>query len=189
MRPQKVIDVDLLNGLMDVLRTKGYDGTTLNELASSSGLKKASLYHRYPGGKKEIAAAVLQHVAGWIETHLLKVLKDTNVTPEQRLDLAINNFNQLYNNGSNTCILGVMCTSNALSQFREELQANMNLWIEGFSALGLDLGFTEKEAQRKAVKVLVLIEGSLIVSNTFNNVDVFQDALKEIKHLYFSDPL
>jgi AcrR family transcriptional regulator len=185
MRPQKVIDTDLLNGLMEVLRSKGYDGTTLNDLATISGLKKASLYHRFPGGKKEIASSVLQHLSSWLNSHLLGVLKDVKLTPEERLDTVLKNINQIYDNGSNTCILGVMCTSNALNEFSAELRKNMDLWIEGFSKLGEDCGLTDKQVKSNAVRVLVLIEGSLIVSNTFDDIEVFQDALKEIRSMYF----
>ena len=48
MRPQKVQDTEMLQGLMAVLRSRGYDGASLKELSDSTGLKKASLYHRFP---------------------------------------------------------------------------------------------------------------------------------------------
>jgi len=56
MRPQKVNNTELVKGLLNVFRSKGYDGASLNDLAVASGLQKASLYHRFPNGKKEIAA-------------------------------------------------------------------------------------------------------------------------------------
>tara|TARA_R110002096_G_scaffold413811_1_gene614740 strand:+ start:13105 stop:13695 length:591 start_codon:yes stop_codon:yes gene_type:complete len=185
MRPQKVIDSDLLNGLMEVLRNKGYDGTTLNDLAERSGLKKASLYHRFPGGKQEIATSVLQYVSEWLEVNLLQVLTNTDLKPKVRLDTVLKNTNQIYAQGDKTCILGAMCTSNALSFFRTDMQDNMNKWIDGFSAFGVELGLKPQQAKDKAIKVLVLIQGSLVVANTFDNTKVFQDALKEIKTLYY----
>ena len=70
MRPQKVEDQALLLGLMAVLSAKGYDGASLNELAESSGLQKASLYHRFPAGKKEITSAVLNYVNEWVKKNI-----------------------------------------------------------------------------------------------------------------------
>jgi len=62
MRPQKVIDSDILKGLTKVFRSKGYEGANLSELAQATNLKKASLYHRFPGGKQEMAVTVLTHI-------------------------------------------------------------------------------------------------------------------------------
>ncbi|MEP1982729.1 MAG: helix-turn-helix domain-containing protein, partial [Maribacter dokdonensis] len=61
MRPQKVLDIEILTGLTKVFRSRGYEGASLKELSEATGLKKASLYHRFPNGKQEMADAVLQH--------------------------------------------------------------------------------------------------------------------------------
>ena len=184
MRPQKIMDTDLLNGLMSVLRSKGYDGASLNELASSSGLKKASLYHRYPGGKKEIALAVLNHVDEWVDAHILKLLSNKNILPARRLKKTIDNIKLIYGNGTTACILKALSSKNGLELFGSELRGSMEKWIRGFTSLGLELGFTKKEANIKATEVLVMIQGSLVVSNIFENPKAFQQALQKIKVMY-----
>ena len=55
MRPQKVQDIEIIESLVKTFRSNGYEGTSLAELAKSTGLKKASLYHRFPDGKQEMA--------------------------------------------------------------------------------------------------------------------------------------
>ena len=55
MRPQKTLDEDVLAGLTEVFQSKGYEAASLQDLARATGLKKASLYHRFPGGKKQMA--------------------------------------------------------------------------------------------------------------------------------------
>ncbi|MFV2091191.1 MAG: TetR/AcrR family transcriptional regulator, partial [Pseudomonadales bacterium] len=50
----------LLRALREVFEAKGFDGTTLTQLAESTGLGKASLYHHFPGGKGEMAAVLLR---------------------------------------------------------------------------------------------------------------------------------
>ena len=63
MRPQKVQDIEIMTSLVKTFRSRGYEGSSLAELAKSTGLKKASLYHRFPKGKEEMAIAVLNHTA------------------------------------------------------------------------------------------------------------------------------
>ena len=48
-RPQSVQDQDLMQRLSCVFRDVGYDGASLSILSEATGLKKASLYHRFPG--------------------------------------------------------------------------------------------------------------------------------------------
>ena len=76
MRPQKINDSELLNKLFATIRQKGYDGTSLNELADLTGLKKASLYHRFPGGKKDMVKSVLDYADKGADTYVVKVLCD-----------------------------------------------------------------------------------------------------------------
>ena len=51
MRPSKISDEKVFQGLSDVFRRKGYDGASYSDLMKATGLVKASLYHRFPGGK------------------------------------------------------------------------------------------------------------------------------------------
>jgi len=54
--PEYKVNQDvLLLGLLEVFRKVGYEGARLNALASAAGLKKSSLYHQFPGRKKQIA--------------------------------------------------------------------------------------------------------------------------------------
>ncbi|MEO0971892.1 MAG: helix-turn-helix domain-containing protein, partial [Pseudomonadota bacterium] len=58
-RPASINDDDLLDRLSSVFREVGYEEASMALLASASGLKKASLYHRFPGGKEQMAREVL----------------------------------------------------------------------------------------------------------------------------------
>jgi AcrR family transcriptional regulator len=62
MRPAKVSDKQLFERLTDVFRRRGYDGASYADLMKATGLVKASLYHRFPGGKEEMVGAVQSEV-------------------------------------------------------------------------------------------------------------------------------
>ena len=51
-------DEDFLAKALDLFRDYGFEGVSLKQLADATGLEKASLYYRYPGGKDEIVMAV-----------------------------------------------------------------------------------------------------------------------------------
>jgi len=52
----------ILSGALDVFKTKGLEGATMDEIASQSGFGKATLYY-YFHSKEEVFAAILEN--GW----------------------------------------------------------------------------------------------------------------------------
>ncbi len=54
----KVTEEELLDRLTSVFRTHGFEGASLSLISKATGLQRASLYHRFPGGKEEMAKAV-----------------------------------------------------------------------------------------------------------------------------------
>jgi len=92
MRPQKVTNQNLIEGLMSVIQSKGYNGSSLNDLANSTGLQKASLYHRFPKGKKEITSAVLTYVEQWVDINIVELLSDKERNPNEKLKIVIENI-------------------------------------------------------------------------------------------------
>lgn len=184
MRPQKIDDQTLLAGLKGVLASKGYEGASLNELASSSGLQKASLYHRFPGGKKDIALAVLNFVGDWIDNNIVNVLQSKHEKPEERLRHALSKIDELYNGGRSTCILRALSMDSGMDLFSVELKGAATKWINSFSSLGRDLGMSEDDTRYAALTVLTKIQGSLVVSKMLDDPHVFKTAMSEIEKMY-----
>jgi AcrR family transcriptional regulator len=184
MRPQKVEDTELLSSLMEVIRFKGYEGSSLNELASASGLQKASLYHRFPKGKQQIALAVLSFVKEWVHKNIYLVLKDKKIASSERVNTVLENIVALYNNGEKSCILSALSVQSSVELFNAEIKIIMEEWISGFYALGIDCGLEKNNAKSLATTVLISIEGSLIVSKGLGTNQPFVDALTYIRKQY-----
>lgn len=48
----------LLDGFSAQLLSEGYSGISLDQIAGAAGIRKASLYHHFPGGKEELCTEV-----------------------------------------------------------------------------------------------------------------------------------
>ncbi|MEQ9290572.1 MAG: TetR/AcrR family transcriptional regulator [Cyclobacteriaceae bacterium] len=185
MRPQKVEDQELLTALMAVLRTKGYAGASLNELASGSGLQKASLYYRYPGGKQDIGKAVLSFVSEWLKMNVQDVLMNKNKPADDRLNVALKNIDELYHGGKKACILRALSIGEGLHLFAEEIGLSMDLLLKAFTELGLDIGMDPYKAKETAMQVLISIQGSLVVARTLDDTSPFTNTLVRIRKMYY----
>ncbi|MBC9911693.1 TetR/AcrR family transcriptional regulator [Chitinophaga varians] len=187
MRPQKIDDARLIAGLMSVLQSKGFEGASLNDLAQASGLQKASLYHRFPGGKNEIAMMVLRFVYEWIKDNLYLVLTEKDVAPATKLQRAIQHIRQLYHNGDKSCILNALSLDSGLVVLGDEIGKAMQLWIDAFTALGVEEGFTTAQAKAKARQSLILVQGSLVLARGLGDPSHFHKALTDLKLLFANE--
>lgn len=53
---------EIVTQLAEIFRAHGFESATLTIIKNVTGLGKGSLYHFFPGGKEEMAEAVLSHV-------------------------------------------------------------------------------------------------------------------------------
>jgi len=184
MRPQKVHDKEMYAGLLSVFRAKGYEGASLGELAQAAGLKKASLYHRFPGGKKEMATAVLAYVNEWVQENLYQVLTDEEVNPQQRLDQALENISGLYGAGKKTCILRSLSMTTSMQLFGHLISAGMEKWLSAFEQVGLAFRLSPALARKYAMLSIVEVQGSLVVANGLNQSQIFTNTIQRIRDRY-----
>lgn len=184
MRPQKVQDTEIMTSLVKAFRSKGYEGTSLAELAESTGLKKASLYHRFPKGKQEMAMAVLNYIDERVEEHIFKLLMDDTKSPSERLLNSLDQIRNSYDGGKETCIFRALSLGQSLELFNLQIKHGMNKWIDAFKHLGLAFGQSNLEADRNALNVLIKIQGSLIVTKGLDDLTIFEATLNEIKSDY-----
>lgn len=186
MRPQKVLDTDIMTGLTQVFRTKGYEGASLKDLSEATGLKKASLYHRFPNGKQEMADAVLQHIGTWVEEHVFQALLDPDRSPELRLRQGLAEIRTLYKGGQVACIFRALSMEAGLHLFEEQVKNGMKEWIDTLTQVGLALGLSQEKAEKSALQTLIQIQGSLIVTKGLGDIGVFEDTLAAIEQHYLS---
>lgn len=184
MRPQKVQDEQMLDGLMSVLRSKGYDGASLNELAGAAGLKKASLYHRFPGGKQEMAEAVLDYLGAWVGRNIYQVLVDAAISTEQRLEEAISGIREIYGDGMEVCMYRSLSLDAGIALFGEQIREGIGQWTEGFKRFGIEKGMSKEEAEANADHTFIDIQGSLVLSKATGNKEHFTSALERIRKRY-----
>ena len=176
----KVSDEELMTGFLEVFRKRGYEGASLEELASASGLKKSSLYHRFPGGKKQMAEGVLVFTSKWVGRNITSILKGEG-DPIVRLKTALKNTNEFYAGGKNACVLRTLSMSTGLSLFGQPISRAFENLISSFTKLAIDFGHAPKEATKLAEDTVIRIQGGLIVSKGTGNLNIFKRILSDIE--------
>ena len=184
MRPQKISDEQLTVNMLDVLRSRGFDGSSLNDLAIVGGLKKASLYHRYPGGKEALVQSVLAYYNNLISNGVFEVLTAKKKKTRKKLNTALDNISEIYSQGGSNCLYRALSMESGLRLYGSEISGSCKQWLKSFESLGKELGFKKKKAKKLAMEGLVKIQGALVLSSILDDVKPFQEVLEEIRSAY-----
>jgi len=177
-----VNDDELVAASLDLFRTYGFDGVSLKQLSEATGLEKASLYYRYPGGKDEIVMAAAHDVANWFRKNVFEPLKNSGST-QKRLQAVSNRLREFYLGGSKSCVMDALSLPGGPDKLRAALKSVTRLWINAFTEVARESGLPPSLARSRAEDAIVRIEGSLIVARVLEDTSVFERTLKLLPEL------
>lgn len=179
-RKATIEESELMTRLSRVFRDVGYEGATLTSLSTETGLKKASLYHRFPGGKEQMAREVLEDAASWLEENLLSPLRGDG-KPEARIRAMTRKLDEFYSGGKQACLLN-MLTSARIQEgpFVKPIKDLFDALIRTLANLLCEHGFEQDEAQQRAERAVMLLHGSLVLSRGTGSTQPFKRFLRTL---------
>ena len=163
MPASKVTGDVLLEKIAEVFRVYGYEGASIRLLAQATGLERASLYHRFPGGKEDMAAAIVARTGEWFEQHVFAPLQ-AGGSPAERLRRVAANLRDFYRRGTLWCVLDAMTLGGGPAAIRETVRGAYSAWLGAFERIAREAGMPASQARSRAQQALIEIEGSLVVA-------------------------
>ena len=180
-RKSSVEEDQLIGQLSCVFREVGYEGATLTMLSEATGLKKASLYYRFPYGKEQMAREVLDQAWVWLEEHILAPLGGAG-TPSSRIDEMVRQLDKFYSGGKQACLLNMLSSSQIQEgPFTALIQGAFEAWIAGLSTVVMDAGRDEKTARLRAERAIMMLQGSLVLSRGMRTTRPFKDFVRTVR--------
>ena len=177
-RPQSVQDDELLVRLAEVFRRTGFEGASLGALAEAAQLRRASLYHRFPDGKTQMAEAVLDRV----EVLLGEVLEPMRAAPDVAEGVAetARRIGQFYGGGLLPCVLDTLTLAGTPDSVRARAASVATTWIDAMAAAAVRAGCPPDEARTRAEDAFARFEGGLVFSRLFGESTAFRRAAAEL---------
>jgi TetR/AcrR family transcriptional regulator, lmrAB and yxaGH operons repressor len=166
--------------LLKLFRQFGYEGVTLSKISQATGLGKASLYHHFPGGKAEMAAAALTEVDRWLQTRLLPILNG-KTAPMDTFELMCAEVDRFFDMGKNSCLWAVLSLERSSDDlFGTQIKSAFSQWIEAIANVLSTAGLDETLAKQLGEDAVIAIQGALILSYGLKDVAPFQRVLKQL---------
>ena len=179
-RKVAVEDAELMQRLSRVFRDVGYGGASLTMLAEASGLKKASLYHRFPRGKEQMAREVLESAGAWLDEHILSPLTNGGA-PKERINDMVRQLDAFYSGGKQACLLNMLSSARIHDgPFTDLIRRTFEAWIDALASVLTDAGVDRTVARKRAERGVIMLQGSLVFSRGIGTTRPFRDFLKSL---------
>lgn len=170
---------DVIPLLAEVFREFGFEGTTLNRIADRTGLGRGSLYHFFPGGKDEMAAAVLNHIDTWFEQAVFVPLRTRE--PEEALSEMWINIDQYFHSGRRICLVGCFALDQTRDRFARDIASYFTRWIDALSMALERMGEEQSSAGLKAEAIVCSIQGALVLARATQDPSRFSRILSTLR--------
>ncbi|MDX8536754.1 MULTISPECIES: TetR/AcrR family transcriptional regulator [Mesorhizobium] len=171
---------DLPSIIGEVFREHGYEGASLALIGAATGLGKGSLYHFFPGGKEEMARAVIAHIDGWFEDNVFAPLRD-NADPRAGIEHMFEATDSFFRSGRRVCLIGAFALDDSRDLFSGQIRDYFGRWVARLAEALTRSGYRPGEASELAEEAVAVIQGALTLARAANDLDIFSRALRRVR--------
>jgi AcrR family transcriptional regulator len=165
--------------LLRAFRRNGYDGASLSRLSSETGLKRASLYHHFPGGKEDMARAVVTTAGRDFEDLVLAPLRAPGTLEERVAGMAAA-LTAFYDGGKEACVLGLMTIGEGRDVLAPEVREGLQVWIDALTSIIVEAGRPEPVARARAQNAVARVQGALVLARGLGDTSVFERTVEDL---------
>lgn len=167
---------DLIPLLAEVFRTHGYDGTSIGLIVKATGAGRSSLYHFFPGGKEEMAEAVLDHISSWFERNIFTPLE--TLPPAEALAQMEAAVTDYFHSGRRICLVGAFALDETGRLFERRIRSYFERWLTSLAACLTRAGAAPPAAAQDAFRIVAAIQGAIVLSRATASRETFGEILR-----------
>lgn len=166
--------------LAEVFRTYGFEGASLARISEGTGLGKGSIYNFFPGGKDEMAQAVLDEIDGWFRDQVFQPLRAA-ADARQGVDDMFTAVGRYFQSGRKVCLVGVFALGHERDRFAEQVQGYFAEWVQALAAALQRSGRDADAALALAEEVVGGIQGALVLARAAAEPELFMRTLQRLR--------
>ncbi|MGX1789854.1 TetR/AcrR family transcriptional regulator [Bosea sp. NPDC055332] len=168
---------DLLPVLGEIFRDHGFEAASLSVIGARTGLGKGSLYHFFPGGKEEMAKAVLDEIDSWFENEVFQPLREGgDAAAIEAMLVAVDGY---FRSGRRICLVGALALADSRERFAAQIAGYFTAWQDALAGALARSGHADPDGL--AEEILALIQGGLVLARARDEAGVFTRLLARLR--------
>ena len=157
----------IIEASAELFRRQGYAGTGVKRIADAAGAPFGSLYHFFPGGKEELADAVIRQ-SGEFYLRLVAAIIDSSPDVVTGIGNAFRGAAETLRatDYADACPIAVVALEVASTneQLRQATADVFETWIAAIASRFARAGIAADRARELAIEAIAALEGAFILS-------------------------
>ncbi|MFJ4296084.1 TetR/AcrR family transcriptional regulator [Curtobacterium sp. NPDC089689] len=159
---------DVVLALAGVFRRRGFDGGSLSVIQQETGVGRGSLYHFFPNGKTDMAAAVLDQVGEWFEEHVYAPLR-TAEDPAEAIGAMAEEVAGYFVSRERVCLFAAISLGDEQGAFTGPVRQYFTDWVDALATALRTGGLPADEAAERALDAVAAIQGALVLARAHDD--------------------
>lgn len=168
---------------VQVLRERGADGLTVEEVLLRSGAPKGSVYYHFPGGRTELLDEALTYAGNTVSALLNRAAIDG---PESVLQEFIDIWRHVLTDSGYTAgcpVVAVAVSRTKSMELADNARRFFAEWAAALTNAFLAEGMSESTARQLATMSIAAIEGAVVLCRAHRSIAPLEDALAQLRTL------
>ncbi|MFY9712444.1 MAG: TetR/AcrR family transcriptional regulator [Microbacterium sp.] len=164
--------------LAEAFREHGYEGSSMAILQEATGLGRGSLYNFFPGGKEEMAAAVLADIDAWFRDRVFEPLRAGTdaASARQGVSSMFDEVDSYFRSGRRVCLQALFALGRERDLFETAVRDYFLEWVDSLAAALHTAGADEPRSQ--AVQIVSCVQGGIALARALDDPSAFTSALQ-----------
>ena len=170
----------------ELFRRQGYNGTSLSQISTAAGATIGSIYHFFPGGKEELAAAVIDTTAAVYRELFVSIASEAADPVQAFVDFFVGAAAVLEESDYiDPCPIGGIAreVANTSEVLRGAAARSFESWIGAAREHLINAGAPPAVADELATVFVATVEGTFVLSRTQRSTRACMAAGKHIADL------
>lgn len=171
---------DVVPLVAEVFRTFGFEGASLARITEGTRLGKGSIYNFFPGGKEEMADAVLGEIDAWFRLRVFEPLHE-GADPAAGIANMFDEVERYFLSGRKVCLVGVFALGNERDRFAVRVRDYFAAWIDALASALVRTGTDGAQAAALSEEVVGGIQGALVLARALDRPALFVSTLQRMR--------
>jgi len=183
MPKTKTSKEEVLSRIIPILRIRGVQNSSMNELAKACGIQKSHFYY-YFNNKEELIKEVLSTVYSYFHYNFFRIIDSKSIILENKVSKIIELLDQIFNVSSGGCIMAntALETMHLNPSYKNEIQSFFGDFILGLQKL-LEFNYSSEESRTYAEQIVQDIEGGILLTQVYNDQKYVNNAISRMKKI------
>jgi len=179
----------MIESTAELLRSKGLAATSFTDITERSSVPRGVIYHHFPNGKAELVRAAVEWTGRTVVGHLESL---PSTSPAGVIEAFLDSIRYVLTDSAHgaSCAVAAVTVETSVADGGSQSDTSLvfEAWMRALQRKFIDVGVANQPAEDLATMLLVILQGSHILTRASGNLDAFERVSRLIRATMIASP-